>query len=266
MADYIAQLQNYWLKLAADDANIDDLADAQDAMLYLVGEARTVPYVRQQFAQANIFEDALSKDLGSDTLVQLRSDMFGFIGQGDVETRPPRQIMLDSIREASIGALFFPAVAGGVAPWISSVDSSVRAIAKTLTDDHNDVVRSAAMKFVREVPIPVAWGQYLAQNQIFDIVARSAVGAQLDAAAREALQTLANQAKGEILINLAQSVSLVPTGGVSLVPTGGTGEQVPVMKPGKPVPWWRTPGIGIYFVGGAGALLGALYRRRQLRQ
>jgi len=262
MADYIAQLQNYWLKLAADDADITDLTNAQEAMTLLIGQASRWAPGRQQFAQANIFETALDKDRKSDALLasltNVRSMWGGVFGS---ETRPPRQIMLDMIRDASNGSWFLPKVEGGIAPWISSPASSVRAFAKTLTDDPNDYVRIAALRFAYEVPIPLVWGQYLIDNQILDIVERSAAGSRLDAQSRTSLQTLASQVKGTIAIAVGAARQSAATA------RSASGEAIQMMASGAPPePWYKSSGAGLYAVGALGALLGAFYQRRRIRR
>jgi hypothetical protein len=258
MADRIAQLQLYWIKLAAGEAELSDLTTAQEAMKMLIGQARLSAAVRQQFAQANIFAETLRKDQQSATLVGLLEAHKAMGFSRDIDGRSVRAIMLDEIREASTGSLFFPKVPGGVAPWISSADATAPAFFEALTDDPSDVVLASALKFMAEVGLPVAWAKYIiTHDPNGDVIMARVARSTLSASERSRLLILVREAIGGMARAQGEAA-------YAQVEASGTGEGIPMLSPVQKQPWYKRSEVGMTVVGVVGFLVGGtLYRRHR---
>lgn len=267
MADPIAQLQNYWIKVAADDADIEDLATAQGAMKNAIIAARYNPTERQRFAQAGIFTEALTKDRAGDYVV--RAAWIAARNMGlDIDTRPVRVVMLDLIREIATGTSWYILkLDGGMTPWLASASASAPVFYKTLINDPSDRAVASAINILAEVGLPTAWVEYIFAQDPTDpksaIIARVT---RMDVPPRDREQMLSklNVAFGTFLSNLSarQAAGQIEA---SSVETSGTGEPTETMGPAKPVPWHRTRRAGLAAVGALAALLGGVYQLRRRR-
>lgn len=218
-SDYPGVLKAFWVQMAlvapADLATaaagdpatfqavyIPKLAAAQAAMSAMVAAGGLSMLARSTFADpANpIFLQALTMEApgGTDFLCSYLTGQTGILKDlslfsgislpsGSIETRPPRQIMLDGILSASSGGLFGAPDPSGLATWISA-ELDVVAVASTLTADNNGDVQLALLQLLRSVALPLSWALPL-------VGASAGTGAQI---ASGPLATLAARAGSQI--------------------------------------------------------------------
>lgn len=191
--DYPNVLRAYWafmanfpsgavIAMAANDqltfqtTIIPKLAAAQIAMSTMVAAGGLSMIARATFADPNnvIFLQALTMEAagGTDAVCAILGQQGGILKDlslfsgitfptGDsLETRSPRQIMLEGILAAESGGLFGTPDPSGLATWISS-ESDVSGVAGTLTGDNNGDVQLALLQLLRSVPVPLSWAQVL---------------------------------------------------------------------------------------------------------
>lgn len=301
--DYPGVLKAFWAQMslisagdiatmaAGDPATfqanyVNKLAQAQAAMSAMVAAGALSSMARMTFADpANpIFLQALSMEAmgGTDAICAIIAGQSGILKDlslfsgislptGSIETRPPRQIMLEGIYSFSNGGLFGAPDPSGLATWISS-EGDISAVVATLLADNNGDVQLALLQLLRSVALPLSWalpligssagtGAQIAQGPLAVLAARAGTQAwSQDSTAQSAyvagitggvakLQGLL----GPIALQMANPAAAAALAAHMASFTAGNGSQVLVTAP-PPKDWYRNGytwlAIGLGLLGG----------------
>lgn len=141
------------------------LEDAQSSMDWLVSRAQYDAQIRQMLAQANIFSQALTRE--HNRVVDQSAMPLGVAAPGGLDwaldlspsfdNKPPRLIMLQSLRRWAGGTFMSPPEKEGITPWIFDEELAETAIANTLINDPYPAVVLELLSILATCAYPAAW-------------------------------------------------------------------------------------------------------------
>lgn len=277
---------------------VSKLTAAQAAMSAMVAAGGLSAIARSTFADpANpIFLQALTMEApgGTDAICAILGNQTGILKDlslfsgislptGSIETRPPRQIMLEGILSVAGGGLFGAPDPSGLATWISS-ELDVVGVASTLAADNNGDVQLALLQLLRSVALPLEWaipltgssgggtGAQIGSGPLATLAARAGTQAwSQDSTAQSAYVSgiTGGVAKLQGLLGPLALQMSNPTAAAALAAhmasfTAGNGSQVAVTAP-PAKDWWRNGWTWLAIAGGlvGGGLIADRYPKRR---
>lgn len=264
--DAIDALNNFW---SSGLGFGDSYVDLVDAMKNLVAAAAYDPTIKMIFASQGVFINGLTNEPAQDGGIQ--SAIQGSHGamptvfaqlwdanSGYGSPGGPRLYMLGALKQAILGGFWATDPdPTGLASWIGLTDAAGQAIAHTISNDPEPVVRAAALDLLKSVNWPVTWAQTLlgALGGLDDAIA----GSSWSATDRASLSALSKDVRARALTaaNAAQSHNFKTITG-----SDGSQEDITIDAPGKP---WYKNGVVLSagFLGVLGGVMTAVHRSKQ---